>query len=95
MLQTDTYAKGPGTTVASIIDGSAYGEDRLTAMAGVANIGIARNWTSHFFGQADWYAFGRLAWNPETSAEAIFKEWSTTTFPGNATVQQTAEMLLA
>ncbi|SEQ20387.1 alpha-glucuronidase family glycosyl hydrolase [Neolewinella agarilytica] len=95
VLQTDTYAEGPGTRVADIIDGSAYGDDRLTAMAGVANIGTARNWTGNLFGQADWYTFGRLAWNPTGKAEDYFREWSQMTFPNSPTVQETAQNLLA
>lgn len=78
-LQTDTYAQGEGSVVASIIDGSLHGHE-LTGMAGVSNIGTARNWTGNLFGQADWYAFGRLAWNPYLSSGAIFREWATMTF---------------
>jgi alpha-glucuronidase len=44
-------------------------------MAGVANTGSDRNWTGHDFGQANWYAYGRLAWNPGLTAEAIADEW--------------------
>ncbi|HMJ68243.1 MAG TPA: alpha-glucuronidase family glycosyl hydrolase [Cyclobacteriaceae bacterium] len=47
----------------------------LTAIAGVANIGNDRNWTGHLFGQANWYGFGRLAWNYEISPEQISSEW--------------------
>ncbi len=79
VLQTDTYAKGEGSTVAKVIDGSLHGHT-LTGMAGVANIGTARNWTGNLFGQADWYAFGRLAWNPDLRSETIFQEWVKLTF---------------
>lgn len=78
-LQTDTYARGKGSTVARVIDGSLHGY-QLTGMAGVSNIGTARNWTGHLFGQADWYAFGRLAWDPYLHAGAIFREWAELTF---------------
>src|SRR5690606_19561750 len=61
-------------TVARVIDGSLQGQ-RLTGMAGVANIGTARNWTGHPFGQANWYAYGRLAWNHQLSAEQLAEEW--------------------
>jgi alpha-glucuronidase len=44
-------------------------------MAGVANTGTDRNWTGHHFGQANWYAFGRLAWNPDTPSKQIADEW--------------------
>ncbi len=69
-LTADTYARGRGSTVARVIDGSLFGQ-RLTGMAGVANTGTDRNWTGHHFAQANWYAFGRLAWNPDLSAEQI------------------------
>lgn len=78
-LQTDTYAQGEGSVVARVIDGSLHGHE-LTGMAGVSNIGTARNWTGNLFGQADWYAFGRLAWDPYLSSGAIFREWATMTF---------------
>jgi alpha-glucuronidase len=49
-------------------------------MAGVANIGNDRNWTGHPFGQSNWYSFGRLAWDPNLSAESIADEWIQMTF---------------
>ncbi len=73
-LETDTYAKGKGSTVAKVVDGSLEGYT-LTAMAGVANTGSDRNWTGHPMAQANWYAFGRLAWDHTLSAEAIADEW--------------------
>jgi alpha-glucuronidase len=74
-LDADTYAKGPGSTVAKVIDGSLFGQ-RLTGAAGVANTGSDRNWTGHPMGQANWYAFGRLAWDPALSSEQIAREWT-------------------
>ena len=62
-----------------MIDGSLYGE-RLTAIAGVANIGSDRNWCGSIFNQANWYAFGRLAWNPDLTARRIAEEWVRMTF---------------
>ena len=50
--------------MAKVIDGSLDGH-ALTGMAGVANIGADRNWSGSHFDQANWYAFGRLAWNPD------------------------------
>jgi len=88
VLRTDTYAKGPGSTVAKIVDGSLFNHKK-TGMAGVANIGTDRNWTGHLFGQADWYAFGRLAWDPYMAASDIFKEWTQLTFPVSEKAQQT------
>ena len=54
--------------------------ERLVGIAGVANIGLDKNWCGHHFAQANWYAFGRLAWNPMLTSEAIAKEWLTQTF---------------
>lgn len=52
----------------------------LKAIAGVANIGTDTNWCGHTFAQANWYAFGRLAWNPSLSSEEIAREWLSQTF---------------
>lgn len=52
----------------------------LKAMAGVSNIGNDVNWCGHHFAQANWYAFGRLAWNPELTSEQIANEWLSQTF---------------
>jgi alpha-glucuronidase len=49
-------------------------------IAGVANIGLDTNWCGHHFSQANWYAFGRLAWNPSMKSEEIAKEWLFATF---------------
>jgi alpha-glucuronidase len=84
-LDADTYAKGPGSTVAKVIDGSLDGHT-ISGMAGVANIGTDRNWCGHPFGQANWYSFGRLAWNHELSAEEIAEEWIRLTFGNDETV---------
>ena len=55
---------------------------RLVGIAGVANIGLDKNWCGHHFSQANWYAFGRLAWNPALTSEEIAKEWLNQTFNG-------------
>lgn len=87
VLESDTMqdgqGKGPGPTVAQIIEGANQIDGRppaLTGMAGVANIGVDRNWTGHHFDQANWYAFGRLAWNPQALARDIAVEWAAQTF---------------
>ena len=49
--------------------------ERLVGIAGVANIGLDTNWCGHHFSQANWYAFGRLAWNPTLTSEQIAQEW--------------------
>lgn len=79
VLDSDTYAKGVGSTVSRVIDGQLFNE-RITGMAGVANTGRDRNWTGHHFAQANWYAFGRLAWNPSLTSRQIADEWSHMTF---------------
>lgn len=77
-LDSDTFAAGPGSTVTKVTDGSLYGQ-RLTGIAGVANTGADRNWTGHHFLQSNWYAFGRLAWNPDLTTEQIATEWTRST----------------
>ncbi|WP_443018535.1 alpha-glucuronidase family glycosyl hydrolase [Sphingobium sp. Leaf26] len=93
-LDADTYAKGKGSTVAKVIDGSLDGH-KLTGIAGVANIGVDRDWSGSIFNQADWYAFGRLAWDTSLSAEAIAKEWAELTFsPDQKVVQPVVTMMM-
>jgi alpha-glucuronidase len=82
-LRADTYAEGPGSTVAKVVDGSLHGYSH-TGIAGVANTGTDRNWTSHHFGQANWFAFGRQAWDHTQSAEAIADDWIRMTFTNEA-----------
>ncbi|PZT06981.1 alpha-glucuronidase [Stenotrophomonas maltophilia] len=79
VLQADTHARGEGSTVARVVDGSLEGH-ALTGIAGVANIGVDRTWSGSHFDQANWYAFGRLAWNPQQSARAIAEDWAALTF---------------
>lgn len=78
-LQSETYQKGTGSTVARCTDGSIYPQ-KHTAIAGVSNIGLDANWCGHHFAQANWYAFGRLAWNNTLTSEQIADEWVKLTF---------------
>jgi alpha-glucuronidase len=78
-LDSDTFAHGKGSTVARVIEGK-VDPHRLTGMAGIANIGVDRDWTGSPFNQANWYAFGRFAWDPEGSAKAYAEEWARMTF---------------
>lgn len=78
-LESDTYAEGEGSTIAKITDGTLHPQ-KLTAVSAVANIGEDKNWTGHQFAQANWYAFGRLAWNHELNPEQIADEWIKMTF---------------
>ncbi len=82
VLQADTYANGAGSTVSRVLDGTLHGYNH-TAIAGVANIGTDRNWTGHPMAQADWYSFGRLAWNPDADIQEIAKDWLKMTFTNN------------
>ena len=70
VLNADTYAPGPGTTVGKEIHG----------IAGVANVGSDRDWCGSDFNQANWYAFGRLAWDYTLPSSAIADEWVRMTF---------------
>lgn len=92
-LDADTYRPEKGSTVARIIDGSVYGQD-LTAMAGVSNIGNERNWTGHPFGQANWFAFGRLAWDHTLTSEEIAREWVLLTFGHRQEVRSTIQEIM-
>jgi len=86
VLQSDTHARGEGATVAR----------SLTGLAGVANIGTDRTWSGSHFDQANWYAFGRLAWNPDQSARAIAADWAAMTFaPEPEVVRPIVEMMMA
>ncbi|REE01043.1 alpha-glucuronidase family glycosyl hydrolase [Marinoscillum furvescens] len=92
-LQSDTYAKGESSTVASVIDGTLH-DYQLTGMAGVANIGTDINWTGHPMAQSNWYAFGRLAWNPQLDAQQIADEWIRATFGNERKVVETISELM-
>jgi len=82
-LQSDTYQEGQKSTVARCTDGSIF-KQKHTAIAGVANIGLDANWCGHLFAQANWYAFGRLAWNNCLTSEQIADEWLKLTFGQSA-----------
>lgn len=79
VLRSRTARPLPNSTVASTIQ----------AMAGVANTGTDRNWSGSEFAQANWYAFGRLAWNPSASARTIAEEWAGMTWGNDPQVVQT------
>lgn len=78
-LDSDTYSDGTGSTVAKVTDGTLR-TSKYTAIAGVANIGEDTNWTGHHFAQANWYCFGRLAWDHTLTSEQITEEWLQQTF---------------
>src|SRR5262249_34410840 len=64
-LDADTFASGPESTVAK----------QFAGIAAVANTGDEVNWCGHHFAQANWYAYGRLAWDPDLTAATIADEW--------------------
>jgi alpha-glucuronidase len=95
VLHADTFARGAGSTVTKVIDGSLFGQ-KLTGMAGVANVGDDRNWSGSEFNQANWYAFGRLAWDPSLSSRGIAEEWTRMTFSNDpAFVKPVVDMMMA
>ncbi len=94
-LDSDTFAAGPGSTVAKVIDGTLQ-HQALTGMCAVTNIGSDRNWCGHPFAAANWYAFGRLAWDHALSSSEIAEEWLRQTFDGDKRLLEPAlEMMLA
>ena len=92
-LDSDTYCKGEGSTVAKTTDGSIYNQ-KITAIAGVANIGEDRNWCGNHFAQANWYVFGRLAWNHRLTSEEIADEWLKMTFSKDGNFVETVKNLM-
>ncbi len=70
-LDADTYRDGEGSLVSRNIE----------LMSGVSNVGDGQHWTGNPLSQANWYAFGRLAWDPTLSSEEIAKEWISLSFP--------------
>ena len=93
VLDSDTYRNGKGSTVAKIIDGS-IDQHKLTGIAGVSNIGNDINWTGHPFGQANWYAYGRLAWDHTLSSSTISNEWLAMTFTHDKTFLSKAGQIM-
>ena len=94
-LDADTFAKGPGSTVAQAIDGT-IDPYAVTGMAAVINPGSDANWCGHHFSQANWYASGRLAWNHQLTARQIAEEWARMTFTNDApTVNSICDMMMS
>ena len=94
-LDADTYAKGKGSFVYKVIDGSLDNHE-LTGIAGVANIGNDRNWCGHPFAQANWFAYGKLAWDPTSTSEDIAEQWIRMTFSQDlAVVKSLSSMMLS
>jgi alpha-glucuronidase len=85
VLRADTCTPRCGTPVSSTLSG----------MAGVSNVGTDRNWTGSHFDQANWYALGRLAWNPDLSARDVAEEWARMTWGNDrAVVEPVVRMMM-
>ncbi|MCR2822877.1 alpha-glucuronidase family glycosyl hydrolase [Lederbergia panacisoli] len=79
VLEFDTYAKGEGSTVKNIVNGSLY-KYKYSGICAVSNIGNDMNWTGHTLAQANLYGYGRLIWDPELASETIAEDWIRMTF---------------
>lgn len=94
VLESDTFRPPAGSTVAKILE-TPVAPKAFTGMAGVANIGTDINWSGSQFDQANWYAYGRLAWNPDAKAEDIARDWARLTWsPDPAVVDPIVAMML-
>lgn len=93
VLNSDTYSKGKGSYVATIIDGS-QDQHSLNGMAGVSNIGNDINWCGHPFAQSNWYAYGRLCWDYELTSMAIADEWLRMTFSNDTRFVEPAKKIM-
>ena len=93
-LAFDTFAKGKNSFVGRIIDGT-LDNHAMSGMAGVANTGSDRNWCGHHFAQANWYAFGRLAWDHSLSSDQIAEEWIRMTWGNDDKIVQTIKSIMA
>lgn len=84
-LQADTFRPRKGWTVARVL-ATPVEAGAATGMAGVANIGSDFNWSGSQFDQANWYAFGRFAWDPDAKAEPIARDWAAMTWGNDPAV---------
>lgn len=92
-LDADTYQQGKGSTVAKIVDGSLV-HHTFSAITAVSNIGNDIDWTGHPFAQANWYAFGRLAWDHDLTAAQIADEWIRQTFTNDPLFVDTVKAMM-
>lgn len=93
VLDFDTYAKGEGSEVKKVVDGSLF-QYKYSGITAVSNIGKNYNWTGHTLAQANLYGFGRLTWNPDLSAESITEEWIGQTFGSDELVKELVGKML-
>ncbi|MBV8866777.1 MAG: glucosiduronase, partial [Acidobacteriaceae bacterium] len=92
MLDSDLQADGPGTPVKQLVSGKTFHRP-LGGMVGVANVGRDVNWLGSDLAMANLYGFGRLAWDPNRSAEEIVEEWTMLTFGDDAPVVESVRNL--
>jgi alpha-glucuronidase len=93
-LDADTYAKGKGSTVGKVVDGTVHPYP-VTGIVSVTNPGLNANWCGHHFSQSNWYAAGRLAWDHTRGAAEIAEEWTRMTFTNDArTVRIIRDMMM-
>lgn len=94
-LDSDTHAKGAGSTVGRVLEGAVH-PYTVTGIVSVTNPGRDTNWCGHHFSQANWYAFSRLAWDYGLPAEQIAEEWVRMTFTNDdAAVEAICGMMLS
>ena len=94
VLDSDTYAKGKGSTVGKVLEGKVH-PYAVTGAAAVLNTGSDPNWCGHDFSQSNWYAYGRLTWDYELSAQAIAEEWTRQTWSNDpATIKTIVDMMM-
>lgn len=93
ILEFETYAKGEGTPIKRIVDGSTF-KNRFSGITAVSNIGNDTNWTGHQLAQANLFGFGRLIWNPDLSVEGITNEWIHATFGNDPDVVEQVSIIL-
>ncbi len=93
VLDADTHRPAAGSTVARVIDGS-VDRHAISVIAGVANTGTDRNWCGHPLAPANWYAYGRLAWDHTLTSAALAEEWTRQTFSNEPRVTQPITTLL-
>ncbi len=79
VLDFDLHARGSGTDVKALVAGKVFGQS-TGGLVGVSNVGLDDHWFGNHLSQANLYAFGRLAWNPDLSAREISQEWTRLTF---------------
>lgn len=92
-LDFDTHAKGEGSLVKNVVDGTLFNR-QYGGIAAVSNLGDNQNWTGHPLAQANFYGFGRLTWNPDLTSEEIAEEWVKLTYGCDKDIVSTISRIL-